>query len=64
MTEVEMWSNEARATRTCAALAKHGFDAQFVKTKEEAAEFVMKFVKVGMTIGFGGSMTIKSLGIQ
>lgn len=64
MTEVEMWSNEARAARTCAALVKNGFDAQFLKTKEEAAEFIMKFVKNGMKIGFGGSMTIKSLGIQ
>ncbi len=63
MTEVEMWSNAARAEHACAALAKNGFDAVFVKTKEEAAELVMKFVKPGMKIGFGGSMTIKALGI-
>ena len=37
MTELEMWSAAARAEGTCAALIKHGFDAVFVKTKEEAA---------------------------
>ena len=64
MTEVEMWSATTRAESTCAALVKHGFDAVFVRTKEEAAELVMKFIKPGMKIGFGGSMTIKALGIQ
>lgn len=64
MTEVEMWSANARGEHTCAALVKNGFDAVFAKTKEEAAELVMKFVKPGMKLGFGGSMTIKSLGIQ
>ena len=64
MTEVEMWSAAARAESVCAALARHGFDATFVRTKEEAAELVMKFIKPGMKVGFGGSMTIKALGIQ
>jgi hypothetical protein len=64
MTEVEMWSNAARAEQACTALSKNGFDAVFVKTKEEAAELVMKFVKPGMKLGFGGSMTIRALGIQ
>ncbi len=64
MTEVEMWSNEARGERVCQALVKNGFDAVYAKTREEAAELVMKFVKPGMKVGFGGSMTVKSMGIQ
>jgi len=64
MTELEMWSAAARAEGACAALIKHGFDAVFVQTKEEAAELVMKFIKPGMKVGFGGSMTVKVLGIQ
>lgn len=63
MTEIEMWSNESRAEHACSALTKNGFEAVFVKTKEEAAELVMKFVKPGMVLGFGGSSTIKALGI-
>jgi hypothetical protein len=64
MTEVEMWANASRAEGVCAALARNGFDAVCAKTAAEAADLVMKFVKPGMKIGFGGSMTIKSLGIQ
>jgi hypothetical protein len=64
MTDIEMWSNEARAERAKAALIKNGFDTVFAKTKEEAAEIVMKFIQPGMKLGFGGSMTIKALGIQ
>jgi len=63
MTEMEMWSNATRAEHACSALAKNGFDAVFVKTKEEAADLVMKFVTPGMKLGFGGSATIKALGI-
>lgn len=61
MTEVDLWSKETRAQRACAALVKNGFDAVYVKTAAEAAELVMKFVKPGMKLGFGGSMTIKAL---
>ena len=64
MTEVEQWSRETRAQRACAALLKNGFDAVYVKTAAEAAELVMKFIQPGMKLGFGGSMTVKVLGIQ
>lgn len=64
MTEVEMWAAAARAEQACSALVRNGFDALFVKTKEEAADFVMRFVKPGMKLGFGGSMTIKAMGLQ
>ena len=64
MSEVEKWSNEARAAQAIAALTKNGFEAVYAATADEAAELVMKFVKPGMKVGFGGSMTIKALGIQ
>jgi len=63
MNEVELWSNMARAERARTALIKNGFDVKVVATKEEAAELVMGFIQNGSTLGFGGSMTIKSLGI-
>lgn len=64
MTEVEMWSNVARAERARAALVKNGFDAIVAHTREEAVELVMKFIRPGLKLGFGGSMTVKALGIQ
>ncbi|MGB4585936.1 MAG: lactate utilization protein [Rectinemataceae bacterium] len=64
MNEVEKWSNEARAAQAIAALTKNGFEAVYAATADEAAELVMKYVKPGMKVGFGGSMTVKALGIQ
>lgn len=64
MTEVEMWHCAARARTACDALARHEFDARFAATKEEAAAMVMEFVKPGMKVGFGGSMTVRGMDIQ
>ncbi|HEY9053922.1 MAG TPA: lactate utilization protein [Rectinemataceae bacterium] len=64
MTEVETWSRLAKAEKAKNALVKNGFDAVVVKTAEEAAALLMAHVHEGTTMGFGGSMTIKSLGIQ
>jgi hypothetical protein len=63
MTELEMWYYEARAERVRDALKKNDFEAIFVKTKEEAAAYVMGYVDKGMKVGFGGSMTSKALGL-
>lgn len=63
MTEVQSWSNLTRAERTKNALIKHGFDAIVVSTKEEALAEVMKFIKPGAKVGFGGSMTVKAVGV-
>lgn len=63
MTEVQSWSNLTRAERAKNALVKHGFDALVVSTKEEALEAVMQFIKPGAKVGFGGSMTVKAVGV-
>ena len=64
MTEVETWSRIAKAEKAKTALVKNGFDAVVVKTGAEAAALLMSHVGAGTTMGFGGSMTIKALGIQ
>jgi L-lactate utilization protein LutB len=64
MNPVESWHAEALGNAAVKALKKSGFDAAYVATSEEAAERVMSFVKPKTTVGFGGSMTIKALGIQ
>ncbi len=63
MNEVELWSAAKRAEHACNALVKNGFEAVFVETSEKAAELVMGYIKEGMNLGFGGSMTLKTLGI-
>jgi len=60
---VETWRNETIGSATVKALRKNGFDAVYVSDIEEAVQRVMAFIDKGKTIGFGGSMTIRALGI-
>ncbi|MCA1950080.1 MAG: lactate utilization protein [Treponema sp.] len=60
---VEAWRDETIGTAAVKALQKNGFAAEYVATMEEAAKRVMEFIGAGKRIGFGGSMTIKALGI-
>lgn len=62
MTAVEVWHNEALGMGVCAALRKNGFKAQYVATGAEALELVASSVRPGMTVGFGGSMSLKAIG--
>ena len=40
-----------------------GYDASFVKTKKEALELSKTYIKSNMSIGFGGSETVKEIGL-
>jgi L-lactate utilization protein LutB len=54
---------ETLGKSACEALKKNGFEAVYVPTGAEAREMVTALVKPGMKVGFGGSMTVKALGI-
>jgi hypothetical protein len=62
--EVQNWHKEAIGKKVVEALIKNEFDAVYVSTAEEAANFIMNHVKPETKVGFGGSMTIKNMGIQ
>ena len=62
MNSVETWHAETLGKKACEALSKNGFEARYVSTRAEALAYVESLVKPGMTVGFGGSMTIKELG--
>ena len=64
MSDVKNWQRETIANRVLEALKKNFFDAVYFPDAEKAAEYIMGFVKSGMTVGFGGSMTVKGMGIQ
>jgi L-lactate utilization protein LutB len=64
MNPVETWRAEAIAETTVEALKKNGFDAVNAKTGSEALQIISKYYKKGAGIAFGGSMTVKDLGIQ
>jgi L-lactate utilization protein LutB len=62
MTAVEEWRYETIGRSACEALKRNGFDARYAATGAEALELVASFVKRGMKVGFGGSMTLRAIG--
>ncbi len=62
MTAVEQWHYETLGKRACEALRANGFDAHYASTGAEALSRVAGFVKAGMKVGFGGSMTVTAIG--
>lgn len=44
-------------------LKECGYDPHFVKTKEEAFELAKTFIKPGMSVGLGGSVTVGQIGL-
>lgn len=64
MNELEHWHARVLGEAACAALAKNGFDARYAGTGAEALAIVETFVKPGLTVGFGGSMTLQALGVR
>ena len=40
-----------------------GYDAHFVKTKTEAFELAKTYIKSGMSVGLGGSESVKEIGL-
>ena len=63
MSEYQRWLWEVIGKRTIENLKKHGFDAHFVSTAEEAKELVLKMVEEYETFGFAGSDTTRTLGL-
>ena len=45
-------------------LKKNGFNVLFYETKEQAADFILNEISVNTKVGFGGSMSIKTLKIS
>ena len=57
------WWIEERCKKTVEKLKAHEFEAVYVKTKEEAVQEILKWVKPDTKVGVGGSVTIRELGI-
>ena len=64
MSEIHNWHNETIGLKVVEVLKTNGFSALYCKTGEDASEFIMNNVHKGDKVGFGGSMTVKDLGIQ
>lgn len=63
MTAVEGWRYETIGKAASEALRRSGFDSSYVPTGAEALALIAALVKPGMKVGFGGSMTLRAIGV-
>jgi len=60
---VKVWHIDQIMSRAVKALEKHDFQAASFKTREALIAETMRFVRPGMIVGAGGSMTLRELGL-
>lgn len=58
------WLMTQRALRCVGNLNKHRFDAHFLATRGEVGAAVRPLLEAAATVGFGGSDTVRSLGVH
>ncbi len=58
-----IWLWEKLAERCIINLKKHGFDAHFFSTAEQALTAILEMVSAYQTFGFGGSDTTRKIGL-
>jgi L-lactate utilization protein LutB len=61
---VTLWRAKTLGEAACEALKKHGFEAVYVDRGEEALAMIEGLARPGLSVGFGGSMTLRALGAQ
>lgn len=62
--EIQNWHKETIGKKVVDAFIKNEFDAVYFSSAAEASAFILDHVKPETKVGFGGSMTINSMGIQ
>jgi len=60
---IKEWWIEERMKKTVEKLEAHEFKALYVRTKEEAANEIWKYINPKTRVGAGGSVTIRELGV-
>lgn len=63
MMEAREWHEKLRVENTLKALERNGFEAKYYPTSEEALAGVLEMVPDGATVGFGGSVTLREMGL-
>jgi len=60
----QSWLWEKLGEKCVNNLKKHGFDAHFVPSSDEARKLILDMISGYVTFGFGGSDTTRSLGVM
>ena len=61
--EAREWHERLSVENTLGALERNGFDVQFYPTAEEALPGVLGMVPEGASVGLGGSVTLREMGL-
>lgn len=64
MTEHHAWHSKVIGEKAVLKLKKHGFNAFFFSTKEEAIKHISAQFSPGLKVAFGGSLTARQLGLR
>ncbi len=62
--ELVEWTFEQKCMKAVESLRRNGFTALFLKSSEEAADYILSEAESALSVGFGGSMTIKDLNVE
>lgn len=62
--ELVSWSHEQKCRKAVASLEKHDFTALYCATPQDAADYIITAAADAASVGFGGSMSIVSLGVE
>ena len=62
--ELVSWTHEQKCLKAVAALQGNGFTSLYCATPQAAADYIIAGAADAVTIGFGGSMSIVSLGVE
>jgi len=63
MDSIKQWWVEERAKKAIEKLQAHDFKALYVRTKDEAVQEILKCVNPKQTVGVGGAVTVRDLGL-
>ncbi len=58
------WTHEQKCRKAVESLERNGFTARYCATPQTAAEYIIAGATDSVSIGFGGSMSIASLGVE
>jgi hypothetical protein len=61
--EAREWHEKLKVENTLSALERNGFDVKYYPTVEEALAGVLEMVPDGVTVGIGGSVTLREMGL-
>jgi len=63
MKDIKVWLTEKQLKRTAEILKERGYDVFLVENREEAKNIVLKLIPENATVGIGGSITIREIGV-